>query len=612
MPRETPRFSPFNPPATNAQSGGPGDLPSTPSSRSRYGALPAQNNMANADQTTPTRRRQEINITYSVTTTTPEGPRVEALTHSIATIEDYIATLAAVMAGPSVDNVGVPHPSTVHHGGLRTSASSNSTPRRSAAALGSPVVSPIPITTPHRPAEDPDCPFGSPSAHATPSTARTGASSGQTSRARGDDPVPPAQSYARGSPTTAQPATDTRHYPVSHTQAASTTASRGHSSNVPSTTNASHFTTASVPTGITSSTVRGPSGSIQPGVGFATSSTAARSSSSSSAPRQSSRADQPAAGSSSFAPSSSVVAQAVPNSAVSAASGSATPNHHSSSASTPRNSSSATAARGTNSGNAARGDGTTTASGSAVSRSYNASRSANAAASSSRVNAAASSSRTNTSSSGTVQYIPRLLAMQQIVIKDYIPPHPDTIEPMPLGPKGLLYILFGGAGGGIYRFWSEISSRGAPWRVVEGRKSFLDASRVYRCAYKKRLILIEPPSGSPHENSPHVYRVVPYGLDSAPMDLSVPDPDDLDIPEGAEKYYVVIVGEEPGVWTEWYEAGVRTQRVLKRAKFQSVDTRAEAISLYLRAWLEKRVKAIPVAYGRFDKRLVLPPFPRAK
>ena len=93
--------------------------------------------------------------------------------------------------------------------------------------------------------------------------------------------------------------------------------------------------------------------------------------------------------------------------------------------------------------------------------------------------------------------------------------------------------------------------RGSPWFVAESRVTWTATVKIYEWAYNNRFIFIEPPEGSPYENAPFSYRVVPYGLDKVPMDLSVPDPDDLDIVEGLEKYYVVLIGEEVGVWNSW-------------------------------------------------------------
>ena len=174
----------------------------------------------------------------------------------------------------------------------------------------------------------------------------------------------------------------------------------------------------------------------------------------------------------------------------------------------------------------------------------------------------------------------------------------------------------------LKRSWGKL-------HLAEGRDTYDEAHKLYTWAYDNRFIFIDPRPGSRFANQPAVERELPANLDQIPIIQEWPSPEHfrLTLPANKSKYYVIVCGEQVGIWTAWYvfyitflnlsfnhitcrmEAGARLVRVLDEADFTTVSTKNEALALYQTHYTRQTLREIPIPGGVFDRRVVVPPFP---
>ncbi|PPQ85609.1 hypothetical protein CVT26_009082, partial [Gymnopilus dilepis] len=182
-------------------------------------------------------------------------------------------------------------------------------------------------------------------------------------------------------------------------------------------------------------------------------------------------------------------------------------------------------------------------------------------------------------------------------IREIIPRHPKSF----VRPRRI----------GVHK-WTEVLKRSwGKLHLAEGRDTYDEAHKLYTWAYDNRFIFIDPRPGSRFANQPAVERELPANLDQIPIIQEWPSPEHfrLTLLANKSKYYVIICGEQVGIWTAWMEAGARLVRVLGEADFTTVSTKNEALALYQTHYTRQTLREIPIPGGVFDRRVVVPPFP---
>lgn len=90
------------------------------------------------------------------------------------------------------------------------------------------------------------------------------------------------------------------------------------------------------------------------------------------------------------------------------------------------------------------------------------------------------------------------------------------------------------------------------WHICESRGTWIEAYNLYNFAYKNRLMFVEPVFHGQYRNTQYITRHLPSGIAHIPLDTSYPALHEIVVPVDVTKFYVVIYGEEAGIWTTWY------------------------------------------------------------
>ena len=160
-------------------------------------------------------------------------------------------------------------------------------------------------------------------------------------------------------------------------------------------------------------------------------------------------------------------------------------------------------------------------------------------------------------------------------IKVYAVPTPESLTPV---DRQKLYLVTRGEGVGIFTSWLVIQRHGfvcvqVVWSksrqdvlaringldgkgIYEIRHGWDDALEVYTIAFKEGTISVEPKPNGPFADTPYVWEPAPNP--NAPClgthRYHIPAPGDLPYPRpfNTDRFYVVLKGEEVGIFGNWY------------------------------------------------------------
>ncbi|KAJ3491487.1 hypothetical protein NLJ89_g11332 [Agrocybe chaxingu] len=180
-----------------------------------------------------------------------------------------------------------------------------------------------------------------------------------------------------------------------------------------------------------------------------------------------------------------------------------------------------------------------------------------------------------------------------------IPRPEDLVEKR--GSK--FFIVIRGQDVGIYTAWLQVDVRVRGLKgvspIFESRLTWAEAVDTYRAAFYDGTIDICPtphgqfdrPAGFLPSTDGRCGHGILNGMPKKHRSAYIPDPEELK-KFNSSKYYVVIRGEEVGIYRSWHEAIVRTETV-NRGRSYLKNTWDEALELYTDTYYGKKLKVLP-------------------